>query len=336
MIKQIFKKIFCSLVCVILCLILCACSDNRTYIKQDEINFNYNNISAGSPSYWIEGDAFFYSQHNFVFDIYKMNDNGRQQIASSSNPDVDFHVYDGKLYYDNTASFLDDTYIIKSYDLTTRKTSTVAKIKTERLCNYFIVGDIIFAETGYEENFQRDLQCVSLKTEETAMIAKNIVTCGIVNDKIRYVKQINDSYSVFEYDEVNNRSISLGTFNIKLSANEEISPFANFTLDKVILTVDDSRLLIFNISDSTLKTCTPGQSVYSAVAYSDYLFFTDNNSLSRLCIDTLEIEKIAEFRDITNVFVTSDDDAYISILGKDEILHCTSDGVCETVVIANR
>jgi len=79
--------------------------------------FNYNNISAGMSSYWLENDAAFYIKHNVGFDIYKATDKGSEKIASTNDPTVNIQVYGNDIYFvasetDVYVSFLEKQKIV--------------------------------------------------------------------------------------------------------------------------------------------------------------------------------------------------------------------------------
>jgi hypothetical protein len=62
---------------IILLFTLFSCNSKQTYVEQDIVNFNYNNISTGASPYWIDNEVVCFSEHSLVWNLYFVDSQGK-------------------------------------------------------------------------------------------------------------------------------------------------------------------------------------------------------------------------------------------------------------------
>ena len=333
--------------CVLLCVGLCSCADSGIFYEpQDHISFNYNNISTGNTAYWIDTDAVYYQQHDLLFNVYMIKEDGQRKLTSAAGVG-ELQVYNGKLY------FLDlekdtEKFVLCEYDVNAGKKKEVVAFEAETVLGYYLLENRMYVVTRGNGELKENVKVVLLETNAVEDVASDTFACGVFDGKFAYVAATDGVYNAYQYDGLNNETTLIGSFEISLGVSETLCDAVSFTSDAILFAVNDeanmrSRLLVYNISDALLEEYAVNGYVNNAVAYNEYAFVSvteklysdsnlQNNKVYRFCIESFEYSEIAELDGILSMFMTSDDDVYISSTAFEGIVHYSSGGEKEDVL----
>ena len=73
------KKIFVISIVLLLC--FCSCGAKSSFVPQDEISFNYNNISAGQNNFWLTNDSLCYISNGLFPNYYLVTEQGAEKLS---------------------------------------------------------------------------------------------------------------------------------------------------------------------------------------------------------------------------------------------------------------
>lgn len=311
------KKVISVVIVMVMLCLLCSCNNTQTYIKQDNINLNYNNISAGSGC-WIGNDFIYSIENNLVFNLYVTDIKGKHRIRTLSYC-YDAQVINDKLIYaDDGISFGIEFF---EYDLKAEKTRKIATINAERIYTYYLVDDILYVEVGKDDSLIKDIVAITLKTGKQITVAKNISACGVVNNQLNYISQKNSNCSIYKYDVKNDKSVLIGGFELKHMMYNDILDGVNFNSQYIAFVYRDektskSRIYVYNYEKDTLKISDFPDVIYEFVSYDKFAFFkvesNSNEIVYRFNLSDNSIEKIVELPVYSSLFVGSDDEVYVS------------------------
>ncbi len=336
-----------SLIAILLAtVLLTACS--TVYVPQENINLNYNNLSAGSCSYWLEND----SCYSFVETIEK---NGYQEktevgntIFAETNPygATSIQNYEDTVYYTVTQGeeiWDEFTNIdIYQYNKETQSNTFITSVST--LDKFFADANQIYVIYGQENfnGYRYIADVISLETKELITQIPDIYTCGMRNGIFTYLKDTQDGFEIFEYYPNTNKSQKIASFTLPITQGIEIYQTVNFTSKILILesTLSEtyaSQILVYNFKNQELKTIDAPYSLEEIIAYENHAFCilgdweADKYYLYSLNLETCELLQLGRIGDDKSLFVTSDEDVYLCGWD-DEIVHYNLDGTKEQVL----
>jgi len=336
------KRVICITLIFIFLFTLSSCNSKQTYVKQDTINLNYNNISAGSGC-WMGNNFICSTEHNFSFDLYVTNTKGKHKITTLSYS-YDAHVYNDKLFYCDDGILSGFEFF--EYDLATGKSQKIATISAERIYEYYIVNDILYVEVGDDDTLVKDIVAILLDNGKRLTVAKNISVCGIVNNELNYIYQKDSKCSIYKYNADNEKSILIGEFKLKHKIYSSILDGANFNSEYVAFVyrneeTAESKIYVYKYDDDTLINYDFKGMISEFISYDKFAFFkadgnTDDNPteiIYRFNFNDSSTEKIIELPGYNSLFVGSDDDVYVSSTGFDGIRRYSVDGKYEDVIL---
>ena len=171
------KRIIAAITILIMICLFCSCNSTQRYIKQDNINLNYNNISAGTGC-WMDNNFICSTEHNLGFDLYLIDYTNKKKIDTLSYS-YNANLYNDKLYYFDNSGLSDINYKFIEYDLKNKRKKTIATIIAERIYNYFVIDEYLYVEVGDNDSLLRDIVCVTLDTNQQINVAQNIFSYTI-------------------------------------------------------------------------------------------------------------------------------------------------------------
>ena len=303
------------------------CQKNYSYTSQENVNINYNNVSADNSFFWLTEDTCYYASAPVYFNnYYAITSEGRQKITSASS-----QSFAKILSYNNVLYMLDwqdgSVYRLHSYDLQTQEHSVLDYL--ENVLTYFVVDHTLYyIRTDHTEETQSNsLWAYSLMDDVTVQVAPNILRAGVMGSVPAYILREQDLYQIYTYDPVCNQSTPIGEFRYEFSEDDFWNLGANFTSDSLILSVtyDDSRstIVCYDCNRNQLTEHPVDGWVSSVIAYEDYAFMVvtdddhdgdsdnDKNTISRICLADGTTEKIAEELGMLATYVASDNCVYV-------------------------
>lgn len=340
-----------SLLLMSVCL-LTACS-SKVYVPQKNIQLNYNNLSAGSASYWLENDRVFYLDSDGFESRYVMNTKKGQEILMEANDlSVDYipmaymQCYGNSFYY--TVEQPDDDPMlceIYQYDCTTKTETFLTAV--EQFSNFYVTEDYIYIEKNQEnfDGYRYVLDVYSLETGETMQAIPDMYACGIRNNRPTYLVTTDDGFDILEWNPQTQKSKTIGTLALPITQNITIYETVNFTSEYMILEgyyspSDTIQIYIYNFKTKELKTVETQLSVYNLIAFENraFLTLTDFDStktyLYSLELATGELNQLGRIHDDKSLFVTSDEEVYLCSDWEDSIVYYHIDGTKEDVLVA--
>lgn len=318
-----------------LCL-LCSCNSTQTFIRQNNINLNYNNISAGSGC-WMDNNYICSTEHNFAFDLYLMDNTKKDKIDSLSYS-YDAHLYNNKLYYFDDVVLSSTKYEFIEYDLYTQKRKTIATITNERVYNYYIVDKYLYIEVGNNDSLIRDIVCISLDTNQQIIVAQNIFSSGIANGELNYITQKDLKYSVYKYNSNNEKSALIGEFELKHYIDDGALTGVNFNSEYIAFAYSDyetteSKVYVYRYDDALVSRDFDG-TISEFISYDKFAFLSVDGNIYRFNINDNSTERIAELSaDDISLLVGSDDEVYVSSVELNGIRRYSVDGKYEDVIL---
>lgn len=317
--------------------LLCSCNSTQTYIKQNNISLNYNNISAGSGC-WMDNNFICSTEHNFAFDLYLTDDKGKVKIDTLSYS-YDAHLYNNKLYYFDDIGLNSTKYEFTEYDLNTQKRKSIATITNERVYNYYVLDRYLYIEVGDNDSLIRDIVSISLDTNQQITVAQNIFSSGIVNGELNYISQNDLKYSVCKYDSDNEKSVLIGEFELTHQIVDGGLDGVNFNseyiaFDCTVAETEKSRIYVYKYDDDALLSFDFNGAIHEFVSYDKFAFFSVDGIIYRFNFNNNSTEKVIELpTDYVSLFVGSDDEVYVSSTEFEGIRRYSVDGKYEDVIL---
>ena len=330
------KKIISVITIIIMLCLLCSCNSTQTFIRQNNINLNYNNISAGSGC-WMDNNYICSTEHNFAFDLYLMDNTKKDKIDSLSYS-YDAHLYNNKLYYFDDVVLSSTKYEFIEYDLNTQKRKTIATITNERVYNYYIVDKYLYIEVGNNDSLIRDIVCISLDTNQQIIVAQNIFSSGIANGELNYITQKDLKYSVYKYNSNNEKSALIGEFELKHYIDDGALTGVNFNSEYIAFAYSDyetteSKVYVYRYDDALVSRDFDG-TISEFISYDNFAFLSVDGNIYRFNINDNSTERIAELSaDDISLLVGSDDEVYVSSVELNGIRRYSVDGKYEDVIL---
>lgn len=344
------KKIF-SLICVLLAIcLLTACT--TVYVPQENINLNYNNLSAGDSSFWLENDYVIYSDINedFEYNYFIKNSQGNTPISSKETSSWEvMQAYGNAIYYSVLTEEGDENYDaadVYRYDTTT-KTETYLASSTY-FQNFFVNNSYLYL-INIQDNFNKtcySADVISLETQETVTQISDIYTCGMRNGRFTFLKDTENGFEIFEYLPKTNESQKIGTVTLPITNDITIHETINFTNEVMILESfltksNASQILIYEFKSGAIKTIDTPYNLDEIIAYENNAFCILNDweankyFLYSLDLQTHQLLQLGKIHEDKSLFVTSDKDVYLCGWD-DEIIHYNLDGTKEQVLVKEK
>ncbi len=336
-----------SLIAILLAMILLtACT--TVYVPQENINLNYNNLSAGDFYYWLENDYVIYSDSNKGYEYTYFMKTDKENVQLSSKGTAAWEVvqaYGNTIYYSVMAEENEDNYDaadIYRYDTVAKTESYIAS--SPYFQNFFVNDSYLFL-ISIQDNFNGtcySTDVISLETQETVTQISDIYTYGMRNGNFTYLKDTKDGFDIFEYLPKTNESKKIGTVTLPITTDITIYETVNFTqelmlLESFLTETETPQILVYEFNSGTLKTLDTPYAIEEMIAYKNHAFCVladwDANKyyLYSLDLKTFELLQLGRIGDDKSLFVTSDEDVYLCGWD-DEIVHYNLDGTKEKVL----
>lgn len=319
-----------------LCL-LCSCNSTQRYIKQDNINLNYNNISAGTGC-WMDNNFIYSTEHNLGFDLYLIDYTNKKKIDTLSYS-CNANLYNDKLYYLDNLGLSDINYKFIEYDLKNKRKKTIATIIAERIYNYFVIDEYLYVEVGDNDSLVRDIVCVTLDTNQRINVAQNIFSCGIVDGQLNYITQNDLKYSIYKYIPDDEKSVLIGEFELTHQIVDGGLDGVNFNSKYIAFAYSDyetteSKICVYLYDKNTLTSIDVGGAINEFISYDRFAFFSVDGIIYRFNFNNNSTEKVIELpTDYVFLFVGSDDEVYVSSAEFEGIRRYSVDGKYEDVIL---
>ena len=329
------KRIISAITILIMICLLCSCNSTQRYIKQDNINLNYNNISAGTGC-WMDNNFICSTEYNLGFDLYLIDYTNKKKIDTLSYS-YNANLYNDKLYYFDNSGLSDINYKFIEYDLKNKRKKTIATIIAERIYNYFVIDEYLYVEVGDNDSLVRDIVCVTLDTNQRINVAQNIFSCGIVNGQLNYITQNDLKYSIYKYIPDDEKSDLIGEFKLNHQMVDDGLEGVNFNSKYIAFAYSDyetteSKICVYRYDKNTLTSIDVGGAINEFISYDRFGFFSVGGSIYHLNFNDNSIERIVELpSDDVTLFVGSDDEVYVLSMEFDGIRRYSVDGSYEDV-----
>lgn len=314
------RRFVILLLALCLTLICAGCSNTKLYIPQENINLNYNNVSAENSAFWLIDDACYYAHAPlYGLSYYAATQDGTERLFSADNAAfAKIQAYDQVLYM---LDWVDDSvYRLHTYDLETEEHTVLEKRLSDVLSFFVLNGAVFYIQEGSE----RTLWVRSPKDGTKTQVAASVLSAGVMNGLPVYLVQENNKFRLYAYDLSSGISQHQGSFSCDIGPDEYAESYVNFAANCVLLTVSKdahSRLICYDLAtDQTSEYSVDGW-VWSVIAYENYAFMVVvddisaeadlwSSTLYRVSLTNGERENIAHLQGIVDTFVTSDECVY--------------------------
>lgn len=320
------KKI--AIVVAFCLLFMCSCSTSSDiYENQENINFNYNNIS-NYAGFWLTTDSICISEHSIFATCFIVDKTSKKKIDFGLGK---IQQYGDKIYIlEETSSFDDNrNFRFKLYDINSNKIEKIISVKN--WLDFLVLNKSIYylEENWFDDVYTVSLNKLSLDSKERNTINNNVLSFGVIENSLCYMTKENNKILIFKYDAEEKTSIKYGEFLLE-GANTElfndyyyynvtISYTNNYVfISRVDYEYETTSILRYSFKTSDLSNMTVDGDVNSFVSYDANSYFLNysetskNSELFLLNNDTNEFTKIAEFKGMGSLFVGSDKGAYVS------------------------
>ena len=319
------KRAIAAILAIFLIILCAGCGKTYLYVEQNDIQTNYNNISANNSYFWLTEDAFYFPKAP-LFDIkyYSISGDRCQKLYSAKNGAfARVQAYDGTLYTLDWVN--EDIYRLSAYHTDTKERSTL--LYPKNVTSYFAVGQYVYYSQDHETDTMpvRQFWVYSLEDKTEKEIAPSILSTGVMDGTPVYLVQENNDFRLYGYEPINGISELLGSFSCDIDTDEYIEDFVNFTSHQVILTLSkdaEARLFCYDIVSGQASQIHVDGCVWSLIAYEDYAFMTiidditkemDDrmNAICRINLHNGEMEEITQLQGIIDTYVASDDYVFV-------------------------
>ena len=344
------KKVISLITILLAAMLLTACS--TVYVPQENINLNYNNLSAGNSSYWLEKDGCYYSNDSQEELHYIMK-------TEKGNTSFDTTSPYGRTYLQGYGDFIyyvraqgedieDNFYAYDIYQYSIPSKTSTFITSADNFDTFFADATHIYIINGQENfnGYRYTADVISLETLELITQIPDIYACGMRNQAFTYLKDTKDGFEIFEYSPKTNKSQKTAGFTLPITQGIEIYQAVNFTSEVMMLEShltesEVSKILIYNFKSEELKTIDLPYCPIEIVAYENHAFCTmddwENGKfyLYSLDLNTFELLQLGKIHEDKSLFVTSDKDVYLCGWD-DEIIHYNLDGTKEQVLVKEK
>ncbi len=308
---------------------------------------NYNNISArAGVRIWLTQDAAYFLEDNLFQHYFKVSAQGKEMLVQNNGGGF------GEIeVYGNTAIILDhdisinperSIYRFRMLDLGTKKTKTIAKVENVEKFLYLDGNIFALCYEAREDEFVYSIKMISVPDGQISDIATSVFAIGVRNGKATYIEKTGNIFTVYEYSVLEKMSRLVGECSIPLAYGEALLEGVNFTSDYIVMAVRNSeeftsRIIMYSVETNEVVSRIVDFYVDEMVAFDETAFILGTrdfqseskfqvNKLYSVNLATVNIEEIVEIMGRPEIFVTSDNDAYILQGGYSKTEHYSTSG----------
>lgn len=301
------------------------CKSDIQPAPKDMYRYNYNNVAANNSNFWLSENTLYYRRDTLLSSGYYMTAaTGNKEIVS-----IDSGSPWKILEYENTLYLLDNlspgVFRLHYYNMATGTDKSLGTLTG--VYKYFVIGQYLYylqeADNGVE--WIQSLWVCSLIDGTKKQIEYSVLGAGVIDDVPVYLTRDNENFSLHRYVAEKDIIELWAEFSFKLSAEEVIEEYINFTSQRIVLTVSDeitTKLVCYELNSGTLSTYSIEGWVSSVIAYEKYAFIvlTEtnsnevrnwNNTIYQIGLETGSMKKLGQIRGSLNTFVRSDDAVYV-------------------------
>lgn len=314
------KRIALLVLALCLTFVFTGCSEPQMYLPQENINLNYNNVSAENSNFWLTEDTCYYAHAPlYGLNYYAATQDGTNFLLSTDNGAfAKIQAYDGLLYMLDWVNGSD--YRLHTYDPDTKEHTVLESRLTDVLSFFVVDGSVYYIQEGS----QRSLW-IRLEDGTNTRVAESVLSAGVMDGKPVYLVQKENEFLLYDYDLSSGLSRQLGSFSCEIEPYEYAENAVSFTKKRVLLTVSKdahSRLICYDLSTGQTKEYAVEGWLWSVIAYENHAFMVVvddiapesdfwDSTLYRVSLADGKQETIAELKGIVDTYVASDDCVYI-------------------------
>ena len=349
------KKVL-SVILILVFFSFSSCSNAKILNKVEFNKTNYNNIQDFfTDDFWYDdGNVYYSSDGLYNLRWFCKNSEGTKKLFTEYQfmklNNCDYGQFNNSLQsYGNivyTWFSADKENIFYKYDKDNKKLEEIFRVKDR--VHLWAVKDEKLIYSVYESEFNIVLYVYDLKTNLNKIIAKELLSFGIVEDSVRYILRFNPSASsnqnVYEYSLKSNEYEPICGCDEFVEMYEQDLVF-NFTKNKVVFYSDEAPkdLYVLNTDTSKVNKYSLPHSIQFISCYDEYAFASlynkdDNSIIAHINLDNGEYKTIRENIDCQLVNAINDNQAFIIaytnevIRTKVEYILIDKDGVCDKVI----
>lgn len=314
------KRFVLLLLAVCLTLVCAGCAEPQVYVPQENVNLNYNNVSAENSNFWLTDEACYYA-HAPLYGLhyYAATQEGTKLLLNADNAAfAKIQAYGRLLYLLDWVNGSD--YRLHTYDPETKEHTVLERRLTDVL-SFFVVDGVVYY---IQEGSQRSLW-VRLEDGTNTQVAMSVLSAGVMDGKPVYLVQNEEKFLLYDYDLSSGLSRQLGSFICEIGLDECAESQVSFTKDRVLLTVSKdahSRLICHDLSTGQTEEYAVDGWLWSVIAYESHAFMVVvddidpeadhwNSTLYRVSLTDGKRETVAQLKGVVDTYVTSDDCVYI-------------------------
>lgn len=311
-----------ALLLLALCLVFAftGCSEPQVYLPQENINLNYNNVSAENSSFWLTENACYYAHAPlYGLNYYAATQDKTEILLNTDNAAfAKIQAYGRLLYMLDWVNGSD--YRLHTYDPETKE-HTVLESRLTDVLSFFVAERSVYY---IQEGEQRSLWVRSEDGINT-QVAQSVLSAGVMDGKPVYLVQNGNEFRLYDYELSSGLSRQLGSFSCQIGFDEYAESAVSFTKDRVLLTVSKdahSRLICYEPATGQTEEYAVDGWLWSVIAYEDYAFMVVvddlapetefwNSALYRVALADGQQETIAQLKGMVDTYVASDECVYI-------------------------
>ena len=336
-----WRKIFLSLLSLLFITTLASCKDKAFFIPQNNVNVNYNNDLYGSWFSITEDTVYCVLTPGFSSHYCSVSADGLKRISTLLNSyRSTVRTFDNKIILCEEGEQIneqDSNYRIRLYDK--KKNKEILSEKVVNAENIYFLGDKIYYLQKAHIESTGEFKAISLNKEKNH-IATDVIAIGVINNAPAYIVRKQNTLVVYQCDVEKLESHELSRFDY--NSDSEIE-HVNFTNDKIIIGLNNDsglELFCYDINSKSSKKYSYNGYLFDIVAHDKYAFMNINidedrqtNVVCRVELESGKSEEIVRFNNLISMFVTSDDDVYVSSLeeSNDYIYRVSANGEKELV-----
>lgn len=314
------KRIALFLLAVCLAFAFTGCSEPQMYLPQENINLNYNNVSAENSNFWLTEDTCYYTHAPlYGLNYYAATQDGTEILLNTDTEAfAKIQAFDGLLYLLDWVNESD--YRLHTYDPKTKEHTVLESRLTDVLSFFVVDGSVYYIQEGS----QRSLW-VRLEDGTNTRVAESVLSAGVMDGKAVYLVQEENEFLLYDYDLSSGLSRQLGSFSCEIESDEYAENAVSFTKDRVLLTVSKdahSRLICYDLSTGQTEEYAVDGWLWSVIAYESYAFMVVvddidpeadlwNSTLYRVSLTDGKRETVAQLKGMVDTYVASDECVYI-------------------------
>lgn len=321
------KKIATILLVLALSLSLAGCKNKVTVNEIYFESLNYNNYYnfRCSCNLWINDDIYLYNSDGFYNMRTFAYQNGSRAKLFESNDFIN-ETYGGEIFPINDFAYFatstdDNKQNFYKFSFTNQSYEKIFTINS--YSDWMGTPDyIVYSQYRDEGSNLIDLFVYNIEKDTTSPICNDILSFGIVDNKIRYLTSVNtDTIALFEYDHTNSESKEIGEISLKINDG---FPIYNFTNNYTVIAQydgDDYSKISIHSSDGLTCEYSFPKPIQQFVAGEDYAY--------AVCYDTEEYSSIAVQHKDNGIYkINLTDGSYEvieTIANEDTEIHIVSD-----------